>query len=73
MDRSLLLVGASTYAVVASAVVTDMRCFETQTSLMTSEKLLRGIEVIGTKQDIDKLAIKYSNIVVVIGNPVVRL
>ncbi|MGI6195871.1 MAG: hypothetical protein ACOYIO_02125 [Eubacteriales bacterium] len=74
MNKNLLIIGASTYGVVASEIAADMGCFE-KTDFVDDERKItpNGIDVIGTTQDIDELAIQYSNIIVTIGNPEVRL
>ena len=69
-----MIVGASTYGVVASEIAADMGCFEKIDFVDDERKTTpNGIEVVGTTQDIDELAIQYSNIIVAIGNPEVRL
>lgn len=74
MNKNLLIVGASTYAVVASEIATDMGCFEKIDFVDDARNTTpNGIEVVGTTKDMDKLALEYSNIVVAIGNPNVRL
>lgn len=74
MNKNLLIVGAGTYGVVASEIASDMGCFE-KIAFVDDEKKTtpNGIEVIGTIADIDELAIEYSNIIVAIGNPEIRL
>lgn len=74
MNRNLLIIGAGTYGVVASEIAVDMRCFEKIGFVDDERKVTQnGIEVVGTTQDIDELAVEYSNIIVAIGNPEVRL
>lgn len=74
MNNSLLIVGASTYAVVASEIAADMRCFDKIDFIDDNRKTTpSGIEVVGTTEDIAKLAERYGNVVVAIGNPQVRL
>ena len=74
MDKNLLIVGAGTYALVASEIAADMGCFEKIDFVDDRVKTLQnGIAVVGTTQDIDRLAGEYSNIIVAIGNPEVRL
>ena len=74
MNKNLLIIGASTYGVVASKIAADMGCFEKIDFVDDERKITpNGIDVIGTTQDIDELAIQYSNIIVAIGNPEVRL
>ena len=74
MNKNLLIVGASTYGVVASEIASDMGCFEKIDFVDDERKTTpNGIDVVGTTQDIDELALQYSNIIVAIGNPEVRL
>lgn len=74
MNRNLLIVGASTYAVVAAEIAADMGCFEKIAFVDDKRKTTpNGIEVVGTSVDIGRLAVEYGNIVVAIGNPDVRL
>ena len=74
MNKNLLIVGAGTYGVVASEIAADMGCFEKIDFVDDERKTTpNGIDVVGTTQDIDELAIQYSNIIVAIGNPEVRL
>lgn len=74
MNKNLLIIGASTYSVVASEIAADMGCFEKIDFVDDERKTTpNGIDVVGTTQDIDELAIQYSNIIVAIGNPEVRL
>ena len=74
MNKNLLIVGAGTYGVVASEIAADMGCFEKIDFVDDERKTTpNGLEVVGTTQDIDELAIQYSNIIVAIGNPEVRL
>lgn len=74
MNKNLLIVGAGIYGVVASEIASDMGCFEKIAFVDDGRKTTpNGIEVIGTIQDIEKLAIEYSNIIVAIGNSDTRL
>lgn len=74
MNKNLLIIGASTYAVDASEIASEMGCFEKIDFIDDKRKITpNGIEVVGTTRDIDELAIKYSNIFVAISNPEVRL
>ena len=74
MNKNLLIVGASTYGVVASEIAADMGCFEKIDFVDDERKTTpNGIGVVATTRDIDELAIEYSNIIVAIGNPDVRL
>lgn len=74
MNKNLLIVGASTYGVVASEIAADMRCFEKIDFVDDKRKTTpTGIEVVGTTRDIDELSLEYKNIIVAIGNAEVRL
>lgn len=74
MNKNLLIVGAGTYAVMASEIASDMGCFEKISFIDDERKITQdSVDVIGIMRDIDKLAIKYSNIVVAIEDPEVRL
>ena len=74
MNKNLLIIGAGTYGVVASEIAADMGCFEKIDFVDDERKTTpNGIDVVGTTQDIDELAIQYSNIIIAIGNPEVRL
>lgn len=74
MNKNLLIVGAGVYAVVASEIATDMGCFDKIDFIDDKRtETPNGIAVVGTTKDLDKLAIQYSNIIVAIGNPEVRL
>lgn len=74
MNENLLIVGAGTYGVLASEIAVNMRCFQIISFVDDNAKTTpNGIEVIGTTRDIDKLAMEYTNIIVAIGNPDVRL
>lgn len=74
MNKNLIIIGASTYGVVASEIAADMGCFEKIDFVDDERKTTpNGIDVVGTTQDIDELALQYSNIIVAIGNPEVRL
>lgn len=74
MNRNLLIVGASTYSIVASEIAADMGCFGKIDFVDDERKTTpNGTAVVGTTKDIDNLAPHYSDIVVAIGNPKVRL
>lgn len=74
MNKNLLIVGAGTYGVLASEIARDIGCFEKIDFVDDGRKTTpNGIEVVGTTRDIDELAVAYSNIIVAIGNPAVRL
>lgn len=74
MNKNLLIIGAGTYGIVASEIAADMECFEKIDFVDDERKTTpNGIDVVGTTQDIDELALQYSNIIVAIGKPEVRL
>lgn len=74
MNKNLLIIGAGTYGVVASEIAADMGCFDKIDFVDDERKTTpNGVEVVGTIRNIDELAIQYSNIVVAIGTPEVRL
>lgn len=74
MNRNLLIVGAGTYGVLAYEIAKDMGCFEKIDFVDDERKTTPNeIEVVGVTKDIDELAVEYSNIIVAIGNPDVRL
>lgn len=74
MNGNLLIVGAGSYALVAAEVASDMGCFNKIAFVDDRIKTLQnGACVVGTTQDIDRLAGEYSHIIVGIGNPGVRL
>ncbi|MBE7091638.1 MAG: hypothetical protein E7365_00450 [Clostridiales bacterium] len=74
MNNNLLIVGASTYAVVAFEIATDMKCFDNIDFIDDNKTITpNGISVIGKTSDLDKFAFDYNNIVVAIGNPDIRL
>ena len=74
MNRSLLIVGAGTYGMLAYEIAVDMDCFGRICFVDDNAKRTEnGIDVIGTTADIKTLAAEYSDIVVAIGRPDVRL
>lgn len=74
MDKKLLIVGAGSYALVAYEIALDMGCFEKIGFVDDKVTTLQnGIAVAGTTFDIGRLAEEYSDIVVAIGNPEIRL
>ena len=74
MRKKLLIMGASTYAVVASEIAADMDCFE-KIDFIDDQKTETptGIAVVGTSQDLANLNGEYDCVCVAIGNPRVRL
>ena len=74
MNKNLLIIGAGVYGLVAKEIAESMGCFELISFVDDNAKATpNGIEVVGTTRDIDELAIQYSNIIVAIGNPEIRL
>ncbi len=74
MNNNLLIVGAGVYGLVAYEIADSMKCFD-KIAFADDEKKTtpNGIEVIGTCAELDELVCEYSNIIVAIGNPEVRL
>lgn len=71
---NLLIIGAGSYALVTAEIAEQMGCFDKIAFVDDHAKTLRnGACVVGTTQDLDRLAGEYSHIVVAIGNPNVRL
>ena len=74
INGKLLIVGAGSYALVAAEIAESMGCFAKIDFVDDRAKTLQnGEAVVGTTQDIDRLAGEYSHIIVGIGNPEVRL
>lgn len=74
MNNNLLIVGAGLYGVVASEIARDMGTFEKIDFVDDCNiQAPNGIQVIGTTKELLLLEKEYSNIVVAIGNPAVRL
>ncbi len=74
MNNNLLIVGAGIYGVVAEEIAESMGCFGKIGFVDDNAKTTpNGIKVVGTTDDLDELACEYSNIIVAIGNPEVRL
>lgn len=54
MNKNLLIIGASTYGVVASEIAADMGCFEKIDFVDDERKTTpNGIDTVGTTRDID--------------------
>lgn len=71
---NLLIVGAGSYGIVAAEIAEEMGCFDKIAFVDDNIKALNnGAAVVGTTQDIDRLAEEYSHIIVAIGNPGIRL
>lgn len=74
MNKNLLIIGAGPYGEVASEIAVDMGCFEKIDFLDDERKVTpNGIDVVGTTQVCSELATQYSNIIVAIEEPEVRL
>lgn len=74
MNKNLLIVGAGIYGVLASEIAADMGCFEKIAFVDDNAKTTpNGIVVIGTIAEMNSIAVEYSNVIVAIGNPDVRL
>lgn len=74
MKRSLLIIGASTYALVAYEIAQDMKCFDRIDFVDDNKSVApNGAKVIGTTNDICKFSDEYTDVIVAIGNPDVRL
>lgn len=74
MNENLLIVGAGVYGVVAKEIAESMGCFN-KIAYIDDERKFTPCEenVIGTTKDIENLSIEYSNVIVAIGNPKVRI
>ena len=72
-QRSLLIVGASTYAHVAYEIACDMGCYH-RIDFVDDAKAVapNGVPVVGTLADVPTLQ-TYTDVIVAIGNPDVRL
>ena len=74
MDGNLLIVGAGSYALVAAEIAASMGCFREIAFVDDRIQTLQNDAVVaGTTGDIDRLAGKYTHIIVGIGNPEIRL
>lgn len=74
MNNNLLIIGAGIYGVVAKEIAESMTCFGKIAFVDDAKKATpNGIEVVGTCADLRYLVCAYSNIVVAIGNPEIRL
>ena len=73
-DRNLLIVGAGAYADVAFEIASDMGCFNRIDFVDDNkEETPNGHKVAGKVKDIEGLCVNYTDIVVAIGNPKIRL
>ena len=74
MNENLLIVGAGTYGVVASDIAHEMGCFEKIDFVDDgNESTPKGEKVIGKIKDIAEINCEYSNIIVAIDSPDIRL
>ena len=74
LGRNLLIVGAGIYGLVASEIALDMGCFDKIDFVDDSKQTAgNGKAIVGTTNDLENLALSYSDIVVAIGNPNVRI
>lgn len=74
MNKNLLIVGAGVYGVVAKEIAEGMNCFD-KIAFVDDEKdaTPTGVPVIGKTDDLPELNCHYSNIIVAIGSPDIRL
>lgn len=72
--RSLLIVGAGTYALLAYEIASDMKVFE-KISFIDDTKTQSpiGDDIVGRIEDLHSVSNNYTDIIVAIGNPEVRL
>lgn len=72
--RNLLIVGAGSYSIIAYEIAQDMGCFQ-KIDFIDENKLetLTNIPVIGKFSDLVHLSNEYTDVIVSIGNPNVRL
>lgn len=73
MIQNLLIVGAGIYGLVAKEIAESMGCFLRIDFVDDGAKETPdGTSVIGTTKDLPELSKRYTNVIVAIGNPVVR-
>ena len=74
MNKNLLIVGAGIYSMVARDIAKEMNCFE-KIDFVDDEKEQTpdGNKVIGKISDLENLSVEYSNIIIAIGNPKIRM
>lgn len=72
--RNLLIVGAGSYSIIAYEIAQDMGCFQ-KIDFIDENKLktLTNIPVLGKFSDLVQLSEEYTDVIVSIGNPDVRL
>lgn len=74
MNKNLLIVGAGVYGVVAKEIADSMMCFNEITFVDDEKKYTpTGKPVMGKIKDLTELNCHYSNLIVAIGSPEVRL
>ncbi len=74
MNNNLLIIGAGIYGLVAKEIAESMNCFDKIEFVDDENKETpNGIPTIGTCADLQQLSLDYSNVIVAIGNPDVRL
>lgn len=74
MNKNLLIVGAGAYGVIASNIAHEMGCFEKIDFVDDgNESTPTGEKVIGKIKDLAEINSEYSNIVVAIDSPDIRL
>ena len=74
VKRSLLIIGAGTYAVIAFEIADSMGCYgriDFVDDMRTETPV--GIKTVGTTSDLQNFAKEYDEVIVAIGNPEVRL
>lgn len=74
MNKNLLIIGAGVYGLVAKEIAESTGRFDKIAFIDDKAKNTpNGIEVAGTVADVKNLASEFSNVIVAIGNPEVRL
>ena len=73
-NRNLLIVGAGSYSVVVSEIASEMNYYEKIDFLDDSKEVAdNGQNVIGSIEELHTFENEYSDVVVAIGNPTIRL
>ena len=74
INNNLIIVGAGVYGLVAYEIAQEMKCFDKIDFVDDARKNTpNGIGVIATTKHLCELACEYSNVIVAIGNPELRL
>lgn len=74
MNKNLLIIGAGIYGVVAKEIAESMFCFDKIAYVDDGQDTAPdGTAVVGKVADLPALSAEYSNAIVAIGNPEVRL